>query len=238
MIHLITYANDKCADAKTRLCNEAVSTKWFDTITAYGEEDLDSDFKADFKNILQCSRGGGYWIWKPYIIKKHLDQIQDNDILIYLDAGCTINPYGKNKLDEYIDMLQRSDAGIFSFQMGYNLEKVWTVKEIFQHFNLDPDGEIANSGQNMATIQIVKKNSNSIKLVNLWNETLYANPILFTDHYNNAQESYFNENRHDQSVFSVIKKMHNTITLPDQTYFVPFGNAESLEYPFWATRFR
>ena len=237
MIHLITYANCKCADAKTRLYNEAVSSKWFDTITAYGQEDLDVDFNADFNNILQCSRGGGYWIWKPYIIKKRLDQIQDNDILIYLDAGCTINPYGKNKLDEYINMLQQSDAGIFSFQTGH-IEKSWTVKEIFQHFNVDPDGEIANSGQNIATIQIIKKNSNSIKLVNLWNDTLYANPILFTDHYNNTQESYFNDNRHDQSVFSVIKKMHNTITLPDQTFFVPFGNAESLEYPFWATRFR
>ena len=237
MIHLITYANDKCADAKTRLCNEAVATGWFDTIAACGPEDLDSDFNEKFKNILQCSRGGGYWIWKPYIIKKHLDKIQDNDILIYLDAGCTINPYGKNKLDEYIDMLQRSDAGIFSFQMGH-IEKSWSIKEIFQHFNVDPDGEIANSGQNIATIQIIKKNSNSIKLVNLWNETLYANPILFTDHCNDAQESYFNDNRHDQSVFSVIKKMHNTITLPDQTFFVPFGNAESLEHPFWATRFR
>jgi hypothetical protein len=237
MIHLITYANDKCANAKTRLCNEAVATNWFDTITAYGEEDLDSDFNADFNNILQCSRGGGYWIWKPYIIKKRLYQIKDNDILIYLDAGCTINPYGKSKLIEYIEMLNQSDVGIFSFQMEH-IEKSWTIKEIFQHFNIDPDGEIANSGQNIATIQIIKKNANSIKLVNLWNETLYANPILFTDHYNNTQESYFKDNRHDQSIFSVIKKMHNTITLPDQTFFVPFGNAESLEFPFWATRFR
>ena len=237
MIHLIVYANDIYANAKTRLCNEAVATKWFDTITAFGPEDLDSEFNEKFTNILKCSRGGGYWIWKPYIIKKRLDQIKDNDILIYLDAGCSINPYGKNKLNEYIEMLNHSDAGIFSFQMEH-IEKLWTIKEIFQHFNVNPDGEIANSGQNIATIEIIKKNPNSIKLVNLWNETIYANPMLFTDHYNNAQAPYFKENRHDQSVFSVIKKMHNTITLPDQTWFVPFGNKESLEYPFWATRIR
>jgi hypothetical protein len=237
MIHLITYANDVYVNAQTRLYNEAVATKWFDTITNYGPNDLDADFNEKFKNILQCNRGGGYWIWKPYIIKKRLDQIQDNEILIYLDAGCTINPYGKNKLNEYIEMLNQSDAGIFSFQTGH-IDKLWSIKEIFQHFNVDSDGEIANSGQNIATIQIIKKNANSIKLVNLWNDTLYANPILFTDHYNNTQESYFKDNRHDQSIFSVITKMHNTITLPDQTFFVPFGNAESLEYPFWATRFR
>jgi hypothetical protein len=80
--------------------------------------------------------------------------------------------------------------------------------------------------------------SKLLKLVNLWNETLYANPKLFTDHYSDEQGSYFNDIRHDQSVFSVIKKMHNTITLPEKTWFVPFGNKESLEYPFWATRFR
>lgn len=238
MIHFITYANNTFANAKTRLRSEAGATGWFDTITAYGPEDLDPDFNEKFKNILQCSKGGGYWIWKPYIIKKHLDKIQDNDILIYLDAGCSINPYGKNKLNEYIELLNQSDAGIISFQMNHLLEKVWAIKEIFQHFNVDPDGEIANSGAIMATVQIIKKNSNSIKLINLWNETLHANPTLFTDHYNNAQAPYFKDNRHDQSIFSVIKKMHNTITVPDKTCIIPFGNAESLEYPFWATRFR
>ena len=48
---------------------------------------------------------------------------------------------------------------------------------------------------------------------------------------------YFRDNRHDQSVFSVIRKMNNTIVLKDETYF-NFGNAESLKYPFWATRKR
>jgi len=177
----------------------------------------------------------GYWIWKSYITKKHLDKINDNDILIYLDCGCSINTNGKNRLNEYIEMLNRSDEGIISFQMEH-LEKLWTIKEIFQYFKHEEDGEIANTGQIMATVQIIKKNSNSTKLINLWIETLYDNPLLFTDYYNKTQNTYFKDNRHDQSIFSVIRKMHNPILLNDETYFHCFGSEESLKYPFWSTR--
>ena len=124
-----------------------------------------------------------------------------------------------------------------SFQMVH-LEKNWSIKEIFNHFNIDPNGEIANTGQVLSGIIIIKKNSTSIKLLDLWNETLYNNPLLFTDIYNKIQNEYFNDNRHDQSVFSIIQKMYNTILLNDETYFTPFGNEESLKYPFWATRYK
>jgi hypothetical protein len=235
MIHLITYSNHNYSNSKRRLCVEANNTGWFDTVTAYGPADLDDEFKTKFKDILSKPRGGGYWIWKCHIIKKKLDEIDDDDILIYLDAGCSINPAGKIRFNEYIDMLNNSDGGVISFQMSH-IEKIWTTKEIFTYFGLEPDGEIANGGQVQATINIMKKNPNSIKCVNLWNETLYNEPLLFTDHYNKNQEYYFKDNRHDQSIFSVIRKMHNPILLNDETYLVQFGCKESLKYPFWATR--
>jgi hypothetical protein len=134
-------------------------------------------------------------------------------------------------------MVNNNDAGIISFQMDH-IEKKWTTIEIFKYFNIEEDSEVKNSGQVMATVQIIKKNPNSIKLINLWNEVLYTNPLLFTDYYNNNQQSYFKDNRHDQSVFSIIRKIHNSIILNDETVFVSYGNEESLKYPFWATRLK
>ena len=122
MIHLITYGNDKYKKSKERLYNEALNTNWFDTITVYGPEDLDIDFRKRFKSILKKSKGGGYWIWKSHIIKKKLNEINDNDILIYLDAGCSINIKGKKRFEEYIDLLNNSNEGIISFQLK-NIEK-------------------------------------------------------------------------------------------------------------------
>ena len=56
--------------AKKRLKKEAIESGWFDTVTVYGPEILDKDFKEKFKHILSHSRGAGYWIWKLYIIQK------------------------------------------------------------------------------------------------------------------------------------------------------------------------
>ena len=189
MIHLITYGDINYDKSKTRLYNQAIASDWFDSITLYGPNDLDRDFKNKFENILQSNIGGGYWIWKPYVIKKHLDKINDNDILIYLDAGCSINLDGQNRLNDYIEMLNRGNEGCISFQMSH-IEKTYTVKEIFQYFKIEQNSEIANTGQILAGIQIIKKNTNSIKLANLWIQTLYDNPLLFTDYYNKNQEFY------------------------------------------------
>ena len=165
--------------------------------------------------------------------------MNDNDILVYLDAGCSINPKGKERFDEYISMLEPHDEDMIAMQMTHLAEKLYTVKEIFQHFGLEIDGKLANSGQLVGGINVIKKNENSMKIINTLFETLHTNPSLFTDEYNKKnQPPYFRDNRHDQSVFSVIRKMNNVIMLKDETYFTPFGNDESLKCPFWATRYR
>ena len=42
-------------------------------------------------------RGGGYWIWKLDIIKQAFSKIKENDIIVYLDSGCTLNKSGKKR---------------------------------------------------------------------------------------------------------------------------------------------
>lgn len=237
MIHFITYGDEAFENAKRRIYNEAKQSGWFDTITIYGPQDLDENFKHNFKNILSQKKGAGYWIWKSYIIKKKLNEISYNDILIYLDAGCTINRKGKQRFDEYIELLNTSDDGIISFQMTH-LEKKYTTKEIFNYFDININEEIANTGQIVGGIRIMKKNKNLINIIDKEYKTLHDNPLLFTNHYNKNQEPFFIDNRHDQSILSVIRKMNNSITLDDETYFQPFGSTISLKYPFWATRKR
>lgn len=250
MIHFITYGDENYEETKKRLCNQAVSlsgdngngsNSWFDTITSYSPDDLDDEFKEKFKSVLELPRGGGYWIWKPYIINKHLEKMDDGDILIYLDAGCYINPSGRQRFNEYIEMLKNSEEGAISFQMPQHIEKKWTVKEIFEYFNIHKESrDIIETGQIIATVRMFKKNINSIHIVSGWLNALYQNPLLFTDHYNRGyQDRDFIDNRHDQSVLSVLCKLYKTIVLEDETYFAEgFGCPKSLKCPFWATRLR
>lgn len=236
MIHLITYGNEKFKNSKKRLNIDAKNTGWFDTIKVYSPKDLNYDFLKKYENILNMKRGGGYWIWKYDIINQRLNEINENDILIYIDAGCTLNKKGVKRFNEYINMLDDNNP-IISFQLSH-LEYKYTTKEILNYFNVLNNKDITNTGQILNTILIMKKNEKLKNLLNLWNKCLTDNPLLFTDYYNENQNKDFIDNRHEQSIFSVIRKMNNPLLLKDETWFQPFGNSESLNYPFWATRYR
>jgi len=242
-IHMISYGNENFLNSKKRIFNEGINSKFFYSIEVFGPENLDKEFKSKFNNILNQKRGGGYWLWKLNIIQQKLKKINDNDYLIYIDSGCTINKKGINRLIEYINMLENSELGIISFQLTH-LEKIWTIKEIFNYFNINNESNILNSCQYMATVLIMKKNNHLIKVLDTWSKLINNNPLLITDYYTyNNQEEYFKDNRHDQSLLSVIRKIEGSIILQDETYFG--SNIESyindpyaLQYPFWATRIK
>jgi hypothetical protein len=238
-IHFISYGNERFTNSKKRIHKEASETGWFDSVTIYGEEDLDESFTSQFSNVLRQGRGGGYWIWKLNIIMDRLSKIEDDDILIYADAGCTINKHGETRFHEYIHMLNDNDCGVISFQINQHLEKIWTTRQIFEYFNIKIDSDIPNSGQIINTVLIMKKNPCLLTQIDVWYKTLCDDPLLITDHYNGMDQlSCFKDNRHEQSIFSVIRKQYNPILLEDETYMIPFHSGESLKYPFWATRIR
>ena len=133
-------------------------------------------------------------------------------------------------------MLNTSDEGIISFQM-HHPEKYYTTKEIFQYFNVDINSTIANSGQIMGGL-LIMKNIPKLRTKLDWIYKVYEdNHLLVTDFYNKKQAPYFKDNRHDQSIFSVIRKLHNPIILDDETWFWGKCSLSHPEkYPFWATR--
>jgi hypothetical protein len=248
-IHFMTYGNNKFENSKRRLLLEAKEFGEFASINGYGPNDLSKKFIEKYKYYLDQSRGGGYWIWRPVIIHDALKFINENDILVYLDAGCKLNKEGKNRFYEYINMLNncKNNYGIMSFQMsgnngpgGLEIEKKWTIKEIFDNFNIDMDSDIANSGQYLGGILVMKKNEHLKKYMNMYVSTVLTKPLLCTDFYNNKpQINEFRENRHEQSITSVLRKIMGSVIIDgDESWMVPFGEGESLKYPFWATRIR
>ena len=133
-------------------------------------------------------------------------------------------------------MLNNSNESIISFQMNHQ-ERKYTTKEIFQYFKLDLNSDYCTSGQIVGGILIMKKNEKIIKIMDDCIDLLRTNHLLVTDHYNKkGQCRDFIVNRHDQSILSIVRKINGSIIIPDETYFKPFGEGESLKYPFWATR--
>ena len=70
-------------------------------------------------------------------------------------------------------------------------------------------------------------------ILKIYSQVLVDNRMLFTDKYNNKQEEYFKDNRHDQSIFSIIRKLYGSIVISDETY-----KNQRYKVPFIATRIR
>ena len=44
-------------------------------IIVFHKKDINEDFNEKYKSILCNTRGGGYWLWKPYIIYETLKKL-------------------------------------------------------------------------------------------------------------------------------------------------------------------
>ena len=238
-IYLLSFGNDRFYGALNRINIQGKTFKIFDDIITITDVDLKtnpefSDFWNTNKDFIENNkRGYGYWIWKSHIIHNLMNKINDNDIILYVDAGCNLNVNGIKRMLDYIEVVDSSEYGILAFQM-HHLEKTWTKMDLFNHFNCNNE-EILNSGQIIGGINITKKCEHSIKLIEKWKETVCIYHLVSNDASISPNDSSFNENRHDQSIFSLLIKTLGGTCMADETYTVPFLN-ESINLPIWATR--
>jgi len=233
-IHLITYGDKRYADQRENFRQSALASGFFDSISIFTPLDIEESFRSQFHEIFKYRRGGGYWIWKPYFIKKALDQIQNDEVLIYCDAGCTINANGKPRFEEYISKLFTHPSGVIAFQLRF-FEYQYTKQEIFNYFHAGQ--ELVNSQHYLSGIILLRKSAQSIIMINSWLQAVYDDPWLFTDVLKLSQHKDFVENRHDQSIWSMLVKIYGAVSIPDETYFLDFEE-EGQSFPFWATRLK
>ena len=240
-IHFITYGDDKYKQSRERICNEAKDSNWFNQVKYFTNNDYDTDFYNKYKQILDLPRGGGYWIWKPYFIKTYLDKLNDNDILVYIDSGCSINKNNKNEFDRYIEIVKNHTTGILGFQYTnlFYQEKKWNIQEVFDYFNVKDNTDILDSPQICGGIQIIHKKTKSIEIINKWYNVIENNILLFTDNYSKKQKEYFRDHRHDQSIQSVIKKIYNVPIIQNHGIDSMNGiDPKNNSAPFTASRIR
>jgi len=233
--YAITYSDDKYRTQREFLKETAVASSFFDDVRTFGPKDIEPTFAYEAGQRLLMEKGAGYWLWKPYLIKDMFEHMHENDLLFYFDAGCMVNVMGQHRFQQYVEMLINSDSGTIDFELPYK-EYQYTFKETFDYFQ-SPQ-QIINSNQLMATILAFRKCTHTMNLIDIWYDVARHKPILFTDEGEAyPQHSDFIAHRHDQSVFSVIRKQYGANIIPDETWFPEFVR-DGYNYPFWATRFK
>ena len=239
--HFVTYGDNKFSIQKKRLSHQAKNFEIFSHIHLYGKKDLSKSFVDKYFKILKNSVGGGYWLWKPYVIQDVLSKTNENDIILYLDAGSTLNIEGKNRLIEYFEMIEVSESSFLRFQIKEK-EKYWTSKEVFEELGIEINSEIGNSNQLAGGIIFIKNNYESKEFFKKFFDIVEKNPNLITDYYQDNQIKGFKSPRHDQSILSILGKSINSIVLDDETYFIdnpenqfnfPILTVRDNEYSMW-----
>jgi len=218
----------------------------FNEIIGLTEKDLqnDNEFWTKHKDFINSnSRGYGYWLWKPYIIKKTLEKMNDDDILLYVDCGCELNYNGKKKFDNYINLVkEKKIIGTSTCSSDYD----YTKMDLIKYFNMENDIKLLKKQHMQACCLLILKCKNIIDLFNEYYEICSNNYHLIDD--SQSIESNFNgfkEHRHDQSIFNLLVKKYKLINYDlDPTYWGCESKSKkkyldnAMEYPIWTCRSR
>lgn len=236
-IIFFTYGNGQNFKySRYHLKNLAINSEIFHKTYSFKFNDIDRNFRTKYKYIFDMERGNGYWIWKVYFLKELLSQISNNDLIVYMDAGSIFNNRGRKRFFEYVDMLTASEFNNFRIKsLNGHIEKFYTVKETFDYFNIDQNSTYGNSLQFEAGHLIFKKDKKINQYIAEFFKAIDNDNDLITDRYNHNQEPYFIENRHDQSLLSILSKIYGCVSIDNETDFRENREIQ-YDYPFLALR--
>lgn len=233
VIHFVTYGSYGTIyhEEAVRLTKQANETGWFDSVTTYSEKDLPLWAATKYKEILQLPRGGGYWIWRYPLLRKKIEEIKENEFVLFLDSDMSFKNY--SYLTDWATRLQEANEGILFFAQPW-AEEHWTTEHIFRAFNISINNtSIRKSGQLHAGVQLLRKCHDLEDYFQLVFSVVDKDPWLITDKYNEETKNLsvtpdFQDNRHDQSISSVAQKVRGGIIekriyLEDHAPFIWFG---------------
>lgn len=231
-VYLCSFADSRMFPTLERVRRQAEASLFFKKVFLYDEYLLDDLFRKKFsEQLIKGCRGFGYWVWKPYVILETLKKMPNGSVLLYMDAGCWINKKGNEIFELFVNRTSESPSGLLVSELSIDcLEKYYTKGDLLDFFDVRDVKEIVESPQRAATAFFIRKDPINIEFVEKW--------LAVFDHFNliddtpsvSSNLSGFIENRHDQSVFSIMSKIRDVEIFP---YFLL---CESVENPIWALR--
>lgn len=208
----VTYGDDNFIIQKKNALKFAKENGNFDKIFSFSKKDIDKEFYERNSNILNRKRGDGYWIWKPYFIKRVLSEIEEGDFVFYSDAGAVF----LKSVDILINELEKNKQDIMGYELPF-IEKQWTKRELFKTMNLDKK-VYGESNQILAGLILIKKTKFSLNFIDEWLKYICVEQNV-TDILSEEQEKCFKEHRHDQSIFSLLYKKYNLKPFKEPTQY-------------------
>lgn len=227
-VYFISYGDNRFKKSLNRIAKEAKLTGKFSKVKKYRPEDLPIFIKAS--PAFAFDRGGGYWLWKPYIIYKTLKEAKDGDIIVYADAGCSV--FASDEWEKYFNYLESYNAIFFYYKQGFNYWgdqfdstiSGWIKKDAGEYFDRLFKNEKWRDYQKLWAGFIIIKKASNCNIIEEWLKIMLFKQELLIDPYGaeiNDQEELFINHRHDQALLTPLVYFYqsrlNLLLLPENS---------------------
>ena len=220
----ICYADNRFKESQNRLAKQAQKVGIFDKIIKYTPKDLPSYITSS--PLFAFSKGGGYWVWKPYIIYYTLLESNNGDIVWYCDSGCTLDASSSEW--NYFQEQMKVHSSIFfqyrkDFDYGWNAEiRHWIKLSSIDYFSQYIDKSFLSYGKILAGFMIFRKTNKIPEILDQWYKISLFHPELVADPFGAELKKLppdFCAHRHDQSILTPLvyhfKDADNVLVLPE-----------------------
>lgn len=182
-------------------------------IDFYDRDLFKTDFYRKNKIVLDNPKGAGFWLWKPYYINEALKQINDGDLLFYVDAASVFI----DDPEAIFKIAGESEQGIIPFDTRPLTNRQFCRRDAFINLGCDTE-KYWNSWHVIATMIVIKKTVFAVSFISEWLQAC-QNPFSIVNNNNSVDFKTKNEellgfidHRSDQSIFSILVAKHNLET--------------------------
>jgi len=208
-VHLVAFATAHFGGSLDLLFDAA--RPYFASLRGWTRAELErTEFYRQHRDVLDLPRGGGYWLWKPFIVRQRMKEVPQDDVVMYLDAGGFLlgDPSALFEICRRVEILVF--AGPYEGARGRRYVcGNWTKRDCFVRMGCDEpsyhDAPMAEAGA-----MLVKNTPRAEGFVEEWLR-FASQPEIITDAPNVCGLDNlpgFAEHRHDQSVLSLLAARH------------------------------
>jgi len=171
-------------------------------VIVFHKKDMDPEFTEKNKDILSLPRGGGYWLWKPYIIHNTLSKLNECDILLYVDSKY----FFTESFTAWINhLLMNQDLCVFKNkpnEPSYPM-KQWCKMDVIHQYGRTKQVFEDNEEDCWAGFMVIRKTNFTTSFIQEWltmctYENITDSPSILPN------DPVFIEHRHDQSLLSIL----------------------------------
>jgi hypothetical protein len=211
-VKLLTFASGPFFGQQRALNKSAPAAGVTECVAWTPTELKATEFYRTHQDVLDAERGYGYWLWKPYIIRRELERAKAGDFVVYYDVGRTWLPHRISRpLAPLLDWCERHNGGLLPgvYLPEYGPNRKWTKRECFVLMGCD-EPAYWDHPQIQATYSVWQKSERAETLVDEWLNWCTTPGVLTDDvalpHVENFQD--FVDHRHDQSVWTNLVIKH------------------------------